>query len=243
MSGSFIQQIAMAKVAFSEVTKMFSRPKTALQALPEGCDLSGKTAIVTGGNSGIGVETCRALTSAGCNVFLCARNVSEGQQIADEIAATGTAKGSITVKQLDLADLKKIKTFTDDLIEHLGDTPINYLILNAGVMACELMRTSQGFEMQIGVNHIGHFYLTKLLLPKLKTQTGPCCVVAVSSEGHRIPGLDISDMNYDSRKYSRWGAYGQSKLANILFAKELAKRLVFELFFENLPSDFLNLQT
>lgn len=200
---------------------------TAIEAL-QGADLSGKVAIVTGANSGIGVETVRALTHAGADVILCSRDPVAGERAAETIRS-GDVKGKITVKQLDLADFSSIKAFADSMNKELSR--LDLLILNAGVMACPLMRTKQGFEMQIGVNHIGHFYLTSLLLPKLKesgTAESPSRVVSVSSLAHTFGQINVDDLNYDHRRYYAWGSYGQSKLANVLFARELARRMEAE---------------
>ena len=203
------------------------RSTTALQAI-EGHDLTGRTALVTGGNSGIGVETVRALAYAGAHVILCSRSVEAGEKVAQGILADKdhAIKGTITVRQLDLSDLASVKTLGTALAE---DYPkIDIVILNAGIMACPLSRTKQGFEQQIGVNHIGHFYLTEFLLPSLKaagTPEHPARLVAVSSLAHTFGAIDLEDLNYETRKYGAWAAYGQSKLANILFVKELVRRM------------------
>ncbi|KAL4425139.1 hypothetical protein ABPG77_008244 [Micractinium sp. CCAP 211/92] len=193
---------------------------TAIEALG-GADLTGKQAVVTGGNSGIGVETVRALAHAGADVVLCSRSLEAGQKVAEQLQPS--VKGKIVAKQLDLADLRSVKALADDLTASLAR--LDLLILNAGVMACPKMQTKDGFEMQIGTNHFGHFYLTKLLLPKMKSQNCPARVVAVSSTAHTMGRMDLEDLNFERRKYSAWGSYGQSKLANVLFASELARRL------------------
>jgi len=193
---------------------------TALEAL-RGADLTGKYAVVTGGNSGIGIETVRALASAGAAVTLCARDVVSGERVAADLRATGIP-GAISVQPLDLADLASVKAAA----AALGELPrIDLLILNACVMASPLMRTKQGFEMQIGTNHVGHFALTTALLEKIKGQGAPARIVAVSSTAHKMGGFDLTDLNWTRRGYSSWGAYGASKLANILFVKGLAARL------------------
>ncbi|PRW05915.1 retinol dehydrogenase 12-like [Chlorella sorokiniana] len=205
------------------MSKPLGYRSTALDAL-RGADLSGKVAVVTGGNSGIGVETVRALAHAGADVTLCSRSAEAGQRVADELQPG--AKGKISVQQLDLADLTSIKAAGEALAASLPR--LDLLILNAGVMACPEGRTKDGFEMQIGTNHFGHFYLTQLLLPKMKASGGPGRIVAVSSTAHTMGKLDVEDLNWERRKYSAWGSYGQSKLANILFVKELAHRLGLE---------------
>jgi NAD(P)-dependent dehydrogenase (short-subunit alcohol dehydrogenase family) len=200
---------------------------TAEQAL-QGADLTGQIALVTGGNSGIGTETARVLASGGADVILCSRNLAAGEAAAGTIRASG-AKGKVTVKSLDLGDLAKVDRFAADISAELPR--LDMLVLNAGVMVPPLSRTAQGFEMQFGVNHVAHMALTQQLLPKLKasgTAARPARVVAVASSAHQFGAIDLEDPNYERRKYSKVGAYGQSKLANILFAKELARRLEAE---------------
>ncbi|BDA50602.1 Retinol dehydrogenase 14 [Coccomyxa sp. Obi] len=194
---------------------------TAMEAI-QGVDLTGKTSVVTGGNSGIGVETVRALASAGSRVILTSRSVEAGQVVAKQLKAEGV-KGDIIVKQLDLADLQSIRQFSKAF--KAEERAPDLLILNAGVMACPLSYTKDGFEMQIGTNHFGHFALTRELLPSMKALKTPARVVAVSSRAHEMGSIFLEDLHYRNRPYSAWGSYGQSKLANILFAKELARRL------------------
>lgn len=198
--------------------------------------MTGKTAVVTGGNSGIGLEACKALASAGCRVILCSRTVKAGEAaIADEIAKLGHGgyavdPCNIVVKQLDLVSLQSIKSFADDIL--LTEARIDFLVLNAGIMALpKLERTDSGFEKQIGVNHFGHFYLTLLLLGKMSQQCEAADpihsrIVVLSSVAHSFGDVDSNDLHYTKgRKYSPWSAYGQSKAANILFTKGLADRL------------------
>ncbi|PSC68474.1 WW domain-containing oxidoreductase [Micractinium conductrix] len=204
------------------MAKPLGHRSTALEAL-QGADLTGKLAVVTGGNSGIGVETVKALAHAGADVMLCSRSVEAGDRVAAELQAGGV-KGKIRVKQLDLADLASVKAMGAELAASLPR--LDLLILNAGVMACPKGTTKQGFETQIGTNHFGHFYLTQLLLPKMKAQGAPARVVVVSSSAHTmVKGIPLDDINFEHRKYGAWSSYGQSKLANVLFAKELARRL------------------
>jgi NAD(P)-dependent dehydrogenase (short-subunit alcohol dehydrogenase family) len=210
------------------MAKKFGRSTTAIQAI-EGHDLTGRTAVVTGGNSGIGVETVRALAYAGAHVILCSRSIEAGEKVAQEILADKERpiKGTITVRQLDLSDFASIKTLGTALAKEYPK--IDILINNAGIMACPLSRTKQGFEQQLGVNHIGHFYLDSFLLPSLKaggTPEYPARLVAVSSYAHTFGAIDLEDLNYEKgRTYGAWSAYGQSKLANILFVKELVRRM------------------
>lgn len=173
-------------------------------------DLTGKMAIVTGGNSGIGLETARAFAAHGAHVVLAVRDEKKGRDAAATIA------GSTEVRRLDLADLLSIQTFA---AAWTGD--IHLLINNAGVMVPPLTRTEGGFELQFGTNHLGHFALTNLLLPQI---TGR--VVTVASSVHRSGRIDFDDLNFATRPYGGGSAgYAQSKLANLLFTLELQRRL------------------
>ncbi|PSC68042.1 short-chain dehydrogenase reductase SDR [Micractinium conductrix] len=206
---------------------------TAEEAL-RGADLTGKVAIVTGGNSGLGAETVRVLAGAGADVILCARSVAAGQQVADGIAKAAASKagggtpalGKITVVPLDLADLKSVAAFA--LHPAVASLPaIHLLVLNAGIMGLPTRQeTKQGFEAQWGTNHVGHQYLAQLLLPKMQAQGAPARVVALTSVGHNFAKeLPLDDLNWERRRYDAWGSYGQSKLSNALFARELARRM------------------
>jgi NAD(P)-dependent dehydrogenase (short-subunit alcohol dehydrogenase family) len=175
-------------------------------------DLSGQTVIVTGASSGIGLETARALTAHGARVILAVRDAAKG----DKAAATLPGPGTHEVRVLDLASLESVRSFASEWQEQ----PIDLLINNAGVMIPPLGRTADGYELQFGTNHIGHFALTNLLLPHV---TGR--VVAVSSNAHRAGRMDFDDLNWERKKYRAWRAYGQSKLANLLFTAELQRRL------------------
>ncbi|MBX4169724.1 SDR family NAD(P)-dependent oxidoreductase [Rhodococcus sp. DMU2021] len=172
--------------------------------------LVGRTVVVTGATSGVGEATARALGAAGATVVLAGRNVDRGKRIADEIGPRAE------MMSLDLADLSAIRAFADAF----ADRRIDVLVNNAGVMAVPLGRTADGFEMQIGTNHLGHFALTGLLLPRI---TGR--IVTVSSAAHLIGRIDLDDLNWERRPYNRAAAYAQSKLANLLFALELERRL------------------
>jgi NAD(P)-dependent dehydrogenase (short-subunit alcohol dehydrogenase family) len=171
--------------------------------------LTGRTVVVTGANSGIGLVAARYLGGAGARLVLAVRDTTKGDQAAASI------DGETEVRRLDLADLASVREFASG-----WDREIDVLINNAGVMAIPESRTKDGFEMQIGTNHLGHFALTNLLLPHITDR-----VVTVSSGAHRIGGLDLDDLNWNSRGYSRWRAYGQSKLSNLLFTLELQRRL------------------
>jgi NAD(P)-dependent dehydrogenase (short-subunit alcohol dehydrogenase family) len=171
--------------------------------------MTGRTAIVTGANSGIGRAAAAALSSAGARVVLAVRSTEKGRDAAAKMT------GQTEVRRLDLADLASVREFASG-----WDGEIDLLINNAGVMVPPLSRTADGFELQFGTNHLGHFALTNLLLEQV---TGR--VVTVSSTAHRIGAIDFDDLNWEHRSYSRWRAYGQSKLANMLFTEELQRRL------------------
>ncbi len=172
-------------------------------------DLAGQTVIVTGANSGIGRAAATALAGAGARVVLAVRNTDKGNEAAARMA------GITEVRSLDLASLDSVRAFAAG-----WDGPIDILINNAGIMIPPLSRTADGFEMQFGTNHLGHFALTNLLLPHV---TGR--VVTVSSTGHRMGRIDFDDLNWERKPYRAWRAYGQSKLANLLFTAELQHRL------------------
>jgi NAD(P)-dependent dehydrogenase (short-subunit alcohol dehydrogenase family) len=169
---------------------------------------SGRTVIVTGANSGLGLVTARELARAGAKTILAVRNTTKG----DEAAATMT--GDVVVRKLDLQDLSSVRAFAD------GVDNFDVLINNAGIMAVPYAQTVDGFESQIGTNHLGHFALTNLLLPKITDR-----VVTVASMMHVMGRINLKDLNWKSRPYLAWPAYGQSKLANLLFTKELQRRL------------------
>jgi NAD(P)-dependent dehydrogenase (short-subunit alcohol dehydrogenase family) len=172
-------------------------------------DLTGRTVVVTGATSGLGLVAARELGRAGAHVVLAVRDTAKGER-----AAAGVP-GSPEVRALDLADLASVRAFAD-----AWEGDIALLLNNAGVMATPQRRTADGFELQLGTNHLGHFALTNLLLPRV---TGR--VVSVASGAHRLGKIDLDDLNWERRRYRRWGAYGQSKLANLLFTLELQRRL------------------
>jgi NAD(P)-dependent dehydrogenase (short-subunit alcohol dehydrogenase family) len=171
-------------------------------------DQSGRRFVVTGANSGLGAVTVQALAAHRAHVVLACRNVAKAQAVADGI------DGSTEVRPLDLADLASVRTFAAEC------DPVDVLINNAGVMAVPKSRTADGFELQIGTNFLGHFALTAQLLPKIADR-----VVTVSSGVHRAGRIDLDDLNWHKRRYRRWAAYNQSKLADLMFALELQRRL------------------
>ncbi len=169
---------------------------------------AGRTAIVTGANAGLGEVTARELARVGAHVVVAVRNTEKGE------AAAARMTGDIEVRRLDLQDLTSVRRFANDIEK------VDVLVNNAGIMATKHAATADGFEGQIGTNHLGHFALTNLLLPKLTDR-----VVTVSSLLHHIGFISLKDLNWQSRRYSAWLAYGQSKLANLLFTSELQRRL------------------
>ncbi|RMI29644.1 oxidoreductase [Nocardia stercoris] len=173
-------------------------------------DLSARTFIVTGANSGLGAATTRALSAAGAQVIMACRDVAKAQALAGELGV------KVRLQRLDLADLASIHEFAATV------DGADVLINNAGVMAVPLQRTRDGFEMQIGTNHLGHFALTGLLYNAGKIGSR---VVTVASMAHFGGRIDLDDLNWERRPYSRTQAYGQAKLANVLFARELQRRL------------------
>ncbi len=183
-------------------------------------NMAGKVAIVTGANSGIGYETVRVLAQRGATVIMACRSLSKANEAATAIRATMPA-GSLEMMQLDLGDLDAVRRFADEFRARYPR--LDLLINNAGIMVPPYGKTAQGFETQFGVNHLGHFALTGLLLDRL-TQTPGTRVVAVSSVAHYFGTINFDDLNAE-RTYNRNRAYGQSKLANLLFTYELQRRL------------------
>jgi NAD(P)-dependent dehydrogenase (short-subunit alcohol dehydrogenase family) len=173
-------------------------------------DLHGRTAVVTGASSGLGTVTARELAAAGARVVLAVRDVAKGERVA------ATIPGDTEVRPLDLTSLASVRAFAD---AWSGD--LDLLVNNAGIMAVPKARTTDGFESQIGTNHLGHFALTNLLLPHVTDR-----VVTVASGAHRFGKVDLDDLNWERRRYDAWRAYGQSKLANLLFTLELQRRLI-----------------
>ncbi|MDX2234346.1 MAG: oxidoreductase [Hyphomonadaceae bacterium] len=186
-----------------------------------GHDLTGLRMVVTGAASGIGVETARALALAGAAVTIAARDEAAAERVAGAINAEAKAS-RVTVGRLDLADAASIRAFASS-----WSGPLHVLVNNAGVMASPLMRTAQGYEMQIGANHLGHFLLTTLLAPALEAAgrgDRPARVVSLSSIGHRRSDIRWDDPHFRAGDYEKWTAYGQSKTANSLFAVGVTAR-------------------
>ena len=184
-------------------------------------DLSGKVAIVTGASGGLGAETARALASKGAAVTIAARDLTRAQAMADQIKES-TGNPNVDVGELELDKPNSVRAFANNYLAN--HTELNLLINNAGVMACPLSRTEQGWEMQFATNHLGHFLLTCLLSPALVTGS-PARVVNLSSGGHNFAPVDFDDIHFNHRDYDKFQSYGQSKTANILFSIELDNRL------------------
>ena len=180
----------------------------------------GKTVVVTGANSGLGFHTSMAFARKGARVIMACRNQDKGEKARQQILAE-KPELSPELWSLDLSDLSSLRRFSEKFLSTHGGP--NLLINNAGVMAIPYAKTSDGFEMQFGVNHLGHFALTALLWPGIK-QVKDARIVTVSSSAHNFGKIRFGDIHWE-QKYSKWGAYGMSKLANLLFIKELSRRL------------------
>jgi protochlorophyllide reductase len=192
-------------------------------------DQSGRTFLVTGANSGLGLHCAQSLVARGATVLMACRSPERGEAAAAEVAQAGDGRAEPIV--LDLADLTSVRQAAQQVRERTGDR-LDVLINNAGVMATPLRRTAEGFEWQLATNHLGHAALTWLLMPALRGSPGGAGghggpgarVVSVSSLMHQRGGLDLADLNFERRGYKPWSAYSQSKAANLLFAFELDRR-------------------
>lgn len=181
-----------------------------------GIDLSGRTAIVTGGYSGIGLETTRALAAAGATVIVPVRDAAKAEE------NLSTIEGDISSATMDLANLDSVRAFASSVYDSID--ALDLLINNAGIMACPLARVGPGWESQFGVNHMGHFALTRALLPLLEKADAPR-VVALSSVAHKRNGILWDDIQFENSEYQKWVAYAQAKSANALFANALSRRM------------------
>lgn len=180
----------------------------------DGIDLSGKTVVITGGTSGLGQESARAMGAKGANVIITGRDLEKAQAVADAI------EGEVSVEELELGSFASIRAFADRMLDK--HPRIDILINNAGVMASPYMETSDGFELQFGSNHLGHFLMTTLLMPAFVKGSR---VVSLSSSAHHFAPVMFDDIGFKSKDYDKWAAYGQSKTANALFAVGLNTRL------------------
>lgn len=200
-------------------TPVFHAKSSALEVVKGlNANLEGKVVLLTGGTSGIGIETARALATANAHVIITARDMARGAEVVEDLKKT-SGNDNIDVMELDLNSLQSVRDFVDNF--RARNLPINILICNAGIMACPQSKTVDGFETQFGVNHLAHFLLTTSLIPQLKAGK-PARVVVVSSIANRRGGINWDDINWE-QKYDKWLAYAQSKTANILFARQLNK--------------------
>ena len=193
--------------------------KSTTNEVLDGIDLTGTRVLVTGASTGLGEETTRALAAHGAAVTMAVRDPERGEAAAARIRAA-VPDADLEVMLLDLASLADVRRFAAEFLE--THDHLDVLINNAGVMACPQSATVDGFELQIGTNHVGHFLLTQLLDARLGAGSR---VVALSSAGHRFSDVELDDPNFEHTAYDPWGAYGRSKTANALFAVELDRRL------------------
>jgi NAD(P)-dependent dehydrogenase (short-subunit alcohol dehydrogenase family) len=200
----------------SRITTPFAATSTAAEVIA-GVDLTGHRVVVTGGASGIGIETARALAGANAEVTLAVRDTATGDRVAEKLRESTSSK-NIHVAYLDLSDPATVAAFVRN-----WEGPLHILVNNAGVMAAPLARTPQGWEMQFATNHLGHFALANGLHGALAA-AGGARVVAVSSSAHLRSRVEFDDIHFEHREYQPWTAYGQSKTANVLFAVEASKR-------------------
>ena len=198
----------------------FGADTTAVE-VADGIDLAGKVALVTGASSGLGQETARVLASRGAQVIVTARNMPKGEDVAAAIR-TSTGNPKVEVEELELGSLASIRAFAKRFLAR--HPALHILVNNAGVMASPQGTTLDGFELQFGSNHIGHFLMTCLLAPAL-LRAAPSRVVCLSSRGHHISPVVFDDIQFERRPYDKWLSYGQSKTANVLFAVGLERRL------------------
>jgi len=212
-------------VASSADQQALGRHTTAEQ-VSRGVDLSGQRAIVTGSNTGIGLETARVLALRGCQVVMACRDLDKAAGGRDQILSSAAGEirpEALEIMQLDLASFESVRGFAKEYLA--SGAPLQLLINNAGVMIPERRVTRDGFEHHFGINHLGHFLLTNLLLDRL-VESAPARVVAVSSDAMHMAGLDaeLTDLNWETRSFSGWRSYGSSKLMNALFSNELQRR-------------------
>jgi NAD(P)-dependent dehydrogenase (short-subunit alcohol dehydrogenase family) len=196
----------------------FGATSTADEVLA-GVDLKGKRVLVTGVSAGLGVETARVLAARGAHVIGAARDLAKAEGAMAQAWAEAKNGGGLELVALDLASLASVRACADRLVA--SGKPLDLVINNAGVMACPLMRTADGFEMQFGTNHLGHFVLVNRIASLLQPGAR---VVALSSSGHRFADVDLDDPNFERTEYDPWLGYGRSKTADILFAVEFDRR-------------------
>ncbi len=195
-------------------------PESTTDEVLEGADLTGRTVLVTGASAGLGLETSRSLAAHGASVLMAVRDREKGERAMAAARAAAPA-ARLELRLVDLASLASIRAFADRMLadhDHL-----DVLIANAGVMACPLGHTSDGFETQFGTNHLGHFLLVRLLAPLLVAGALSRLVV-LSSAGHKLADIDLDDPHWERGAYDKWLAYGRAKTANVLFASEFDRR-------------------
>jgi len=197
----------------------FGAESTATEAIA-GIDLHGRVAVITGASGGIGLETARALASAGATVVLGNRSIEKSEAAVADLKA-GIPDAQVEFLVLDLTSLASVRQFAEQFLAR--HDRLDLLVNNAGVMATPFERTADGFELQFGTNHLSHFLLTNLLMPAILA-AAPARIVNLTSNAHFMSDMDWDDPNYDKREYASWPAYGQSKTANILFTTELERR-------------------
>ncbi|MFZ6005646.1 MAG: oxidoreductase [Actinomycetota bacterium] len=183
-------------------------------------DLTGRTIVITGANSGLGLRSAEALAAHGAHVVMACRNAEKAAAALESVKAQATGAAPEVVA-LDLSSLRSVRDCAADLVGRVGK--VDVLMNNAGIMAVPKSKTEDGFESQIGTNHLGHFALAGLVLPALLAARDPR-VVTVSSNAHKFGRMHLDDLSFERTHYSRWRAYGQSKLANLLFSGELQRR-------------------
>jgi NAD(P)-dependent dehydrogenase (short-subunit alcohol dehydrogenase family) len=201
------------------MTNRFDADSTTDDVL-DGLDLSGRRFVITGTSAGLGEEATRAIAAAGGQVVMLARNSVANAEAADRVRAA-VPDAQVSTAELDLANLSSVRACAAALIE--ADRPIDVLINNAGVMACPEGRTADGFETQFGTNHLGHFELTRRLMPAILDGNAPR-IICLTSSAHDISDVDLDDPNFEREAYDAWEAYGRSKSANALHALGLAQR-------------------
>ena len=196
-------------------------PTSTADEVLEGIDLTGRHAVVTGASAGLGVETTRALAARGASVTMAVRDLAKAGRVRDAIVAAMPGV-HLELRPLDLSSLASVRAFADGLLAERSS--LDLLIANAGIMACPYGTTVDGFELQLGTNHLGHFLLARSLLPLLAATEGSRTVVLTSS-GHRISDVDLDDPGFERTPYDPWVAYGRAKTANALCAVALHRRL------------------
>jgi NAD(P)-dependent dehydrogenase (short-subunit alcohol dehydrogenase family) len=194
-------------------------PTSTTDDVLRGVNLSGKRVLVTGVSAGLGVETARALAAHGAQVIGAARDLPKAQTATEQVGAQAASGGSLSLVQLDLASLDSVRRCADGLLA--ASQPLDVIIANAGVMACPKGSTTDGFEMQFGTNHLGHFVLVNRIASLLEAGSR---LVNLSSAGHRFADVNLEDPNFEHSPYDEFIAYGRSKTANALFAVEFDRR-------------------